>query len=169
MNLYQKERCLSIINSLIELPISYPFIEMVDPIRDGAPQYYEIITEPMALVEVKRKLKESLYKKINELIHDVNLIWANAKKFNGEDSLFTIMAMEASLWFDKKIKNLPSSPEEEWLMKVQKVTNKFYNALCNPPHDLESNSKNYSHNEHDHKLFSRSNSKSNFSLKSSKL
>jgi hypothetical protein len=44
---------------------------------------------------------------------DVNPIWANSKAYNGEDTRFTHMAMRAALWFGRKMKQFPSTQEEE--------------------------------------------------------
>lgn len=133
---FQREKCLKMIDKLISWPICSPFIEMVDPERDGAPDYFEYIKEPMSLNEVKSKLINKKYRDMKEFTHDVRLIWQNARTYNGEDTLFTHMAMEASIWFDKKIDHFPNTLEEEWVDKVQKIAFAFYDALAHPPADL---------------------------------
>jgi len=114
---------------------------MVDPVRDGAPDYLEIIQQPMALNEVKKKLNNNEYNTLKEWETDVNLIWDNAKTYNGEDTLFTHMAMEAKLWFSGKIKSFPSTPEEEWTRKIQKTAKRLYDVLSHPPTELDPSGK----------------------------
>jgi hypothetical protein len=114
---------------------------MVDPDRDGAPDYYEIIKEPMALAEVKRKLNANEYDSIQSWEHDVNLIWKNARTYNGEDTLFTHMAGEASLWFTQKMKRFPSTQEEEWTGKIQRTAKKMFEVLSHPPSELDPSGK----------------------------
>ena len=114
---------------------------MVDPVRDGAPDYLTVIKEPMALNEVKKKLNSDEYNSIKDWERDVNLIWQNAKTYNGDDTLFTHMAMEASMWFNEKMKKFPSTPEEEWTGKIQRTTKKLSEVLSHPPAELDPHGK----------------------------
>lgn len=141
MNDFQKTKCLKIVEKLIKNPICSPFIAMVDPERDGAPDYFDFIKEPMALKEVENKLKSDKYKNIDQFKRDINLIWDNAVTYNGEDTLYAHMAKEASLWFDKKMENFPNSSKQEWFQKVQKVTKDILDALYHPPLELDPNNK----------------------------
>lgn len=134
---FQQNKCLEIIAKLINWPICSPFVEMVDPEKDGAPDYLEVIKNPMALNEVKKKLNSNSYANLQEWKDDVNLIWENAKTYNGEDTLFTHMAMEAKLWFQHKMDSFPSTPEEEWTRKIQKTAKKLYEVLSHPPAELD--------------------------------
>ena len=138
---YQQSKCLEIIEKLISWPICSPFIELVDPDRDGAPDYFDIIKQPMALNEVKKKLNGNDYATLKDWETDVNLIWENAKTYNGEETLFAHMAMEAKLWFEKKMKKFPSTPEEEWTRKIQKTVKKLLDVLSHPPPELDPNGK----------------------------
>lgn len=138
---FQQTKCLQIVEKLIAWPICSPFIEMVDPERDGAPDYLDYIKEPMALTEVRRKLVANAYESIKDWERDVNLIWENAKTYNGEDTLFTHMAMEAALWFTDKMKKFPSTQEEEWTGKIQRTTKKLLDVLSHPPAELDPNGK----------------------------
>ena len=110
---------------------------MIDPVRDGAPDYLDFVKEPMALAEVKRKLLQDEYHTVEDYKRDVNLIWSNAAAYNGEGTLFTDMAREAEYWFEKKMKKFPSSQAEEWTRKIQKTTEKFYKVLAHPPPELD--------------------------------
>ena len=136
---FQMQKCVQITQKMMKWPICMPFIEMVDPERDGAPRYFEIIQEPMALSVVLQKLHENKYETIKDWKNDVNLIWSNARAYNGEDTLITYMAMEASRWFDEKTKDFPTTPEEEWTAKMQNATNKLLHVLEHPPADLDHN------------------------------
>jgi hypothetical protein len=138
---FQQTKCLEITDKLINWPICSPFVEMVDPDRDGAPDYFEYIKEPMALNEVKRKLTANEYDSVQTWERDVNLIWKNAKTYNGDDTLFTHMAMEASLWFNQKMKRFPSTQEEDWTGKIQRTTKKLLDVLSHPPAELDPSGK----------------------------
>ncbi|OHT12020.1 Bromodomain containing protein [Tritrichomonas foetus] len=141
MNDFQKTKCLKIVEKLIKNPICSPFVNMVDPVRDGAPDYFDFISEPMALKEVERNLKNNEYKDIEAFKRHIDLIWKNAITYNGEDTLFAHMAKEASLWFNKKMENFPENGLQEWFHKVQKITQDIFDALCHPPTELDPNNK----------------------------
>lgn len=133
----------------MSLDICKYFIEMVDPEKDQAPGYYEIITEAMALGEVKRRLETGEYQDLAQFKRDVNLIWQNAVEYNGADSFFADMAKEASLWFSRKMKHFPSSSTEEWFWKVQRTIRDFHETLSHPPAELDSSQKNLQQKESD--------------------
>jgi hypothetical protein len=90
----------------------------------------------MSLNEVKKRIKSKRYKDISEFARDMNLIWENARLYNGDESYYTLCAREASVWFNKKMKHFPATLEEEWMRKMQKVMGAFYKAIRNPPADI---------------------------------
>ena len=137
LNDFQREWCLKIVEKLMSLDICKYFIEMVDPEKDQAPGYYDIITEPMALGEVKKRLETGEYQDLASFKREVNLIWQNAVEYNGADSFFADMAKEASLWFQRKMKCFPLSSTEEWLWKVQRTIRDFHETLLHPPAELD--------------------------------
>ena len=134
---YQRDKLLHIIEKLISWDICAPFRELVDPIRDGATDYFDVIKEPMSLNEVKKKLVNNQYTDLKGITYDVNLIWNNARLYNHEDSIFALMAKEAQNYFNEKMKTFPSTPEEEWLRKIRRVANQFYEAITHPPPDID--------------------------------
>lgn len=127
---------MQIIDKLISFEICEAFIDPVDPVKQGAPDYYEKIKHPMALSNVRDNLKSRAYQTVEEFQSDVNLIWSNAREYNGDDNLITHVALEAKNWFEKQMKQFPSTPEEEWLRKMQKISKEFQNAINHPPADL---------------------------------
>jgi hypothetical protein len=138
---FQQTKCVEITEKLIKWPICSPFVEMVDPERDGAPDYFDYIKEPMALAEVKRKLSGNEYDSVQSWERDIDRIWKNAKTYNGDDTLFTHMAMEASLWFNQKMKRFPSTQEEDWTSKIQRTAKKLLDVLSHPPAELDPSGK----------------------------
>jgi len=59
------------------------------PCSQTYPDYYEIIERPIAINDILRKCRGHLYSDIQEFRDDWKLLFANAKKFNGEDSWVT--------------------------------------------------------------------------------
>lgn len=50
------------------------------------PDYYEIIDKPIAINDILRKCRNKLYSNIPEFKDDWRLMFANARRFNGDDS-----------------------------------------------------------------------------------
>lgn len=115
---FQYDWCLQLTDEMISWPLCLPFVNMVDPELDGAPDYFDVIKNPMALSIVKKKLEENKYKKISAWKDDVNLIWDNAIKYNGDETLFALMALEAKLWFNKKVDKIPKTQEDHLMRKI---------------------------------------------------
>ncbi|XP_071810078.1 protein polybromo-1-like isoform X3 [Asterias amurensis] len=70
---------LNVKNSLSQL-ISEPFMRL--PIRRLYPDYYEDIKQPMALCKIRNKLKMDKYESLEDLSHDLDLTFNNAKQYN---------------------------------------------------------------------------------------
>lgn len=73
------------------------FLEKPDP--GTFPDYYEIIEKPIAINDILRKCRAKLYSNIPEYREDWNLMFANARKFNGDDSwvVMDALALEKEL------------------------------------------------------------------------
>lgn len=56
------------------------------PCNQTYPDYYEIIERPVAINDILRKCRGHLYSDVQEFRDDWKLLFANAIKFNGEDS-----------------------------------------------------------------------------------
>ena len=136
---FQMQKCVQITQKMMKWSVCIPFVEMVDPERDGAPRYFDIIQEPMALRRVLEKLQANEYDTVKDWKNDVNLIWSNARTYNGEDTLITYMAMEASRWFDEKTKDFPTTQEEEWTATMHRTSNKLLHVLSHPPLEIDPN------------------------------
>lgn len=46
--------------------------------------YFDIIEKPMDLGTVKRKLTHNVYKNMKHFVDDMNLVWGNCYRYNGE-------------------------------------------------------------------------------------
>jgi hypothetical protein len=114
---------------------------LVDPVRDGAPDYFDYITEPMALAEVRWKLTRNEYDSVQAWEHDVNLICQNAKTYNGDHILLAHLVMEAWVWFNHRMKRFPSTQEEDWTGKIQSTAKKLFDVLSHPPTELDPSGK----------------------------
>ncbi|KAG8830786.1 hypothetical protein FRC17_004244 [Serendipita sp. 399] len=116
----QNKFALSIIRALKKHKDAVPFLQPVDPVALNIPHYPTIVTNPMDLSTVEKKLGGGLktdsaqyqrYANVEEFVNDFKLIGANCLLFNGADHLVTQMAQRLEEAFDKQMKNMPSADD----------------------------------------------------------
>lgn len=84
---YLARRCLTLTNLFTVNPLAILFVAPYDPPEEIAAEYHAQVPTPMDLKTVKSKLQEAKYASLNEWVKDMNLIFDNAIKFNGADSV----------------------------------------------------------------------------------
>ncbi|KAH8165953.1 hypothetical protein CIB48_g2282 [Xylaria polymorpha] len=62
----------------------YPFEKLPD--KTSNPDYYTTITNPIALDIIKRKYKRKKYQNVDQALHDIEMMFENAKEYNIETS-----------------------------------------------------------------------------------
>ncbi|MBE7180067.1 MAG: hypothetical protein INR71_02470, partial [Terriglobus roseus] len=76
-----------VLNSLkAETEYAGPFLQKVN--KRDAPDYYQIIKQPMDIGSMFKKLKYMNYKSKKDFVDDLNLIWANCLKYNADPTHF---------------------------------------------------------------------------------
>ncbi|TIB98529.1 hypothetical protein E3Q18_02027 [Wallemia mellicola] len=78
------------------------FLYPVDPVRDGAPDYFTIIKEPMDIGTMSAKLDSGHYASRFDYENDFKLIIKNATTYNGPSSPVHKTALELDAFFDKQ-------------------------------------------------------------------
>ncbi|WFD37120.1 uncharacterized protein MJAP1_000062 [Malassezia japonica] len=73
--------CRNCIQRLMANKHCEPFLHPVDPVRDEAPDYFDVIKDPMDLNSVSNKLQSGQYKDRFQFKEDVELIFRNAKTY----------------------------------------------------------------------------------------
>ena len=86
---------------------TFPFMERVDPVKDGAPDYDRVITQPMWLSRIKEKFRNDNYKVLTEFVADMRLILENCYRYNGPNHPITKKALRLEQCFEQKITLLP--------------------------------------------------------------
>lgn len=99
--------CREIIQLLMAQENAYFFFKPVDPENDGAPDYFQFVTEPMSFYKIQTKLDNHDYKTPNEFIRDMNLIWTNAKLYNKNVSPIFKTAEALSKKFNILVGSIP--------------------------------------------------------------
>jgi hypothetical protein len=82
--------------------ISEIFLEKPDAAT--FPDYYEVIERPIAINDILRKCRAKIYTNIPEYREDWNLMFANARKFNGEDSWVVVDAVALEKELERVLK-----------------------------------------------------------------
>ncbi|KAF8665397.1 hypothetical protein AX16_000416 [Volvariella volvacea WC 439] len=78
------------------------FLQPVDPIRDHAPNYFDIIKDPMDLSTMGAKLEEGMYKDRFAFQADFRLMIENAKRYNQHGSYVHNEAITLEVFFEKQ-------------------------------------------------------------------
>uniref|UniRef100_A0A8C6SIV4 Bromodomain testis-specific protein n=1 Tax=Neogobius melanostomus TaxID=47308 RepID=A0A8C6SIV4_9GOBI len=96
-----------VLKALWKHNFSWPFRQPVDAVALHIPDYYKIITNPMDLGTIKKRLQNKYYWKAFECIKDFNAMFTNCYMYNrpGDDIVF--MAQNLEKLFLQKIAKMP--------------------------------------------------------------
>jgi hypothetical protein len=89
--------CVTMLRTLMHHPMATPFNVPVDPVAMRAPRYFEIITSPMDLGTVNKKLKSGGYTYLAEVKREVEQVFINAKTYNPEAHQVMMMMPSISI------------------------------------------------------------------------
>ena len=84
---------------------AYWFHEPVDPVKYNIMDYFDIISKPMDLGNVKRKLNHNVYETAQDFANDMRLVWQNCYRYNGEHHEISKSAKEIETAFEEGVKN----------------------------------------------------------------
>jgi hypothetical protein len=105
-------------DNLATHPICEMFAQAVDPERDEAPGYFNVVTKPMDLSKVRSKLEKRQYSTVSEWKDDVNLVFQNAISYNGKGSPVGIVACELQSIFRNLVKVLTDDQNSTWFNEL---------------------------------------------------
>ena len=134
LNVCLSDQILHIIDKCIHWNLCLFFVEKVDPKRDHAKDYYDIIQNPMWLKEIKRKLKLKMYSTPREVLDDFELLCDNAVTYNQECTPVAQAAEELRSYVERKFKKLYSTEMELYCAKVQKQVEKIQSLMSEIKH-----------------------------------
>lgn len=125
---HQVKFALASLRAVKRLKDAAPFAEPVDAVKLNIPTYYTIITNPMDLGTIERKVQDGQYGSFTEFSADMELIVVNCVKFNGTDSFISNMARNIKASFDKHMNNMPA-----YELAGASSTSKAKKRSVNPP------------------------------------
>eukprot|EP00656_Telonema_subtile_P048666 TRINITY_DN585_c0_g1_i1.p1 TRINITY_DN585_c0_g1~~TRINITY_DN585_c0_g1_i1.p1 ORF type:complete len:340 (+),score=85.39 TRINITY_DN585_c0_g1_i1:253-1272(+) len=91
----------TILKQVMDHPESYPFHQPVDWKKLKIPDYPQIITHPMDLSKIERRIKQLQYGCVEDFIDDLNLVWKNAMTYNVDLSPIHQMAQKLKGFFEE--------------------------------------------------------------------
>lgn len=103
--------CAGIIRELtkkIHTPYSWPFLEPVDPVKLGIPDYFDVIQRPMDISTVRVNLEAGRYASAEAFEADVRLIFSNCLTYNAPDSDVVSLCRQFEAVFNEKWSQKPS-------------------------------------------------------------
>lgn len=89
--------------------VTWPFLEPVDPVKLGIPDYFDVIKNPMDLSTVRRKLEMGQYTSAEQFEADIRLIISNCLTYNAPDSDVVTLCRGFERLFDGKWSQKPTS------------------------------------------------------------
>jgi hypothetical protein len=95
-----------IMNALWKHKGSIWFQEPVDPVKFGIMDYNDIITHPMDLGTVKKRLAYNYYPSLEDFASDIRLVWNNCYKYNGEEHEVSNHARELQRIFEEMLADI---------------------------------------------------------------
>jgi hypothetical protein len=137
-------------------PDCIPFLVPVDIEAYNIPDYRYIISRPIDIGTISKKISSKQYKTVKQWAADVRQVWENARIYNAESSPFNMQAVNMATWFEpayaamKQQADLPSNYDpalppksREWyaeqysvgLKRYQEATGVILQPASNiPPH-----------------------------------
>ncbi|UZJ55485.1 hypothetical protein CBS101457_004805 [Exobasidium rhododendri] len=88
MSLSDLTACRNCLKKMEDSKHSHLFRKPVDPVRDRAADYFNLISTPMDLSSISNKLNEGLYKDRFEFRDDFNLLISNAKTYTPDEKAY---------------------------------------------------------------------------------
>ncbi|OHS96001.1 Bromodomain containing protein [Tritrichomonas foetus] len=133
---FDKTWCQKLLTELNKMPITMPFRQPVDPIRDSAPNYLEVIKTPMDLSTMKKKLLGDEYQTVESFIDDIKLICDNAKLFNGPNSMYALICDDIMNEVQKQYCEKAESADQEWFRSLNRAIAELQEHMRSAPADV---------------------------------
>lgn len=129
----QKRRCLKVLDQIERNESFYLYKQPVDPVRDECPDYFQVISEPMDLSTIRRKLLDDKYTSISEWKNDFSLIWKNSKKYNNGATLIGLTAQYLQETFKSLTQTMSDNEVADWTSELTKVQTTIRQLLNQMP------------------------------------
>lgn len=112
-------------------PCATPFLDPVS--TEEAPDYHNVVKKPVDLGTIRKRLAENEYQSVAAWAREMSLIWANAEKFNGRDSVLHTVALQIKRAFDKEYRKVRILGMRSWVNTVSEMKDILDGLLDSPP------------------------------------
>ncbi|XP_056289096.1 bromodomain-containing protein 3-like isoform X2 [Pseudoliparis swirei] len=103
-----------VIKSLWRHQFAWPFHQPVDAVALGLPDYHTIITSPMDLATIKKRLENDYYCNAGECMQDFNTMFTNCYIYNKPTDDIVLMALAVEKVFLQKVSLMPQREVESF-------------------------------------------------------
>ena len=107
--------CRQIVRELMLCPNSYIFFRPVDPVLDGAPDYFCQVRRQISFYEIQKKLDRDGYSNPDDFRSDVNEVWRNAQVYNSPGHVAhetAVLLAKRSQMLMARLPHFPTSAEK---------------------------------------------------------
>uniref|UniRef100_A0A669B3E3 Bromodomain containing 3 n=1 Tax=Oreochromis niloticus TaxID=8128 RepID=A0A669B3E3_ORENI len=101
-----------VIKSLWRHQFAWPFYQPVDAVALGLPDYHKIITSPMDMGTIKKRLENNYYWSASECLQDFNTMFTNCYIYNKPTDDIVLMALALEKIYLQKVAQMPQSEVE---------------------------------------------------------
>lgn len=101
-----------VIKSLWRHQFAWPFYQPVDAVALGLPDYHKIITSPMDMGTIKKRLENNYYWSASECLQDFNTMFNNCYIYNKPTDDIVLMALALEKIYLQKVAQMPQSEVE---------------------------------------------------------
>uniref|UniRef100_A0A087XZL7 Bromodomain-containing protein 3-like n=1 Tax=Poecilia formosa TaxID=48698 RepID=A0A087XZL7_POEFO len=101
-----------VVKALWRHQFAWPFYQPVDAVSLGLPDYHKIITSPMDLGTIKKRLENNYYWSSSECLQDFNTMFTNCYIYNKPTDDIVLMALALEKIFLQKVSQMPQKEEE---------------------------------------------------------
>ncbi|KAJ1983367.1 hypothetical protein H4R34_001317 [Dimargaris verticillata] len=108
--LEDKKKLRRVLRKVSGLRAAYPFLQPVDPVRDGCPNYFDVVEHPMDLGTMKVKLDRNQYADPQAFLDDFHLLVNNCYQFNPIGNLVYTQCQEVESVFETEWNAAFTSP-----------------------------------------------------------
>lgn len=122
LNQHHQEECTKITEELLKIPL-FQIFKVIEPWTIQG--YLNVIKQPMDLDTVQKRLKNGEYRTKKDYKKDMKRIFDNCKKFNGEESLFSLIASQCQKIFEEMYDKISKNQEEAWIRNVIEISQKM--------------------------------------------
>lgn len=91
--------------------------------KKDAPNYYDVIREPIDLGQMKNKAKRLEYLTVGQFMADLNLLRSNAETFNGMSSGIAVQARMVVAHAEEKLEAVKNDIANYEMLVAEKIQN----------------------------------------------